>query len=219
MLLMPSQKGISQEEVEVYEEFTNEPIAARLTGFNFNILYPRSTFKRKLIDETGIGGGAFLLWQVSPLSPHFLGFDIEFDHLFRDIGFNNGFEERVNSGYVSLTANWRVFPNFRLWILEPYLEAFIGPNFIFTATSIFDENTGQNVDFEFDQTNFGFEYGIGFGITIPMVNSWFFDFQFSLSSTSIAQYFVLPESGIGGFEQVNSATDHNKIKVGVIYVF
>ena len=219
MLILSCQMSWAQEEVEVFDEFSNEPIATRLIGFNFNLLYPRSTFKRNLPEESGLGGGVFLLWQSSPLSPHFLGFDIEYDHLFRDVGFTNGLEERVNSGYVSLTANWRIFPNFRLWLIEPYMEAFAGPNFIFTATSVFDENTGQNIDFGFDQTNVGFEYGIAFGLTVPVVNAWYFDFQVSFSNTSIAQYFVLPEAGIGGFREANSATDHTKFKFGAIYAF
>lgn len=217
-MLVAGPSALAQD-VEVYEEFANEPVSVRLTGFNLNGFFPRSTFKRNLGDEKGFGGGAFILFQLGPLSPHFLGIGVEYDHIFRDVAFANGFEERVNSGYVSLKANWRIFPNFRFWIFEPYLEASIGPNFIFTATTILDESTGQNVDFGFDQTNLGLEYGLGVGITFPIRNSWFFDIQYSRSQSSIAEYLVLPDDNTSGFRSVNSSLDHAQLKVGAIYAF
>jgi opacity protein-like surface antigen len=219
LTILLSGTAVLSQEVEVYEEFVNEPTTVRLTGLNFNGFYPRSTFKRNLGDEKGFGGGLFFMWQASPLSPHFLGINLEFDHIFSDVASFNGLEERVNSGYVSLVANWKIFPTVKVWKIEPYLEFFAGPNFIYTATSIFDENTGQNVDFGFDKTNFGFEFGMGVGVAIPVASSWFLDIGYNRTQTSLAQYFVLPENNIGSFREVNSSTDHATFKVGVIFAF
>tara|TARA_Y100000385_G_scaffold91338_1_gene94253 strand:- start:446 stop:1138 length:693 start_codon:yes stop_codon:yes gene_type:complete len=207
----------SSQSVDLEETYTEDPLKVRLTGFNMNVLFPQSTFKRNLGDEKGFGIGGFMLYQVQPLSPHFLGFDIEYDHIFSDQSVFNGLEERVNSGYLSVNFNWRIFPNFKISILEPYFEAFIGPNFIFTSTNVLDEN-GQSINFDFNQTNFGLEYGIGGGFTIPVSDSWFFDFQFIRSQTSIARYLILPDDN-SNFREVNSANDHNKIKIGMLYAF
>ncbi|MEE9373583.1 MAG: outer membrane beta-barrel protein [Saprospiraceae bacterium] len=205
------------QKVDLDEDYTNEPLKVRLTGMNLNMLFPQSTFKKKLGDEKGFGIGGFMLYQIQPLSPHFLGFDIEYDHLYSEESNFNGLEERINSGYVSINFNWRIFPDFKISIIEPYFEAFIGPNFIFTSTNVLDEN-GQSVEFDFNQTSFGLEYGIGGGFTIPFSNNWFFDFQFIRSQTSIARYLILPDDS-SDFREVNSANDHNKIKLGVLYAF
>ena len=216
IILISVTSGQTQE-VEFYEEFADEPTKVKLVGFNFNVLYPTGTFKRNLSDKKGFGAGMFLLWQVDAMSPHFLGFDIEYDHLYDDVAQFNGLEERVNSGYISVNFNWRIFPDIKLWVFEPYLEAFVGPNFIFTSTNVVDE-TGQSVDFSFDKTNVGFEYGIGAGFTIPIAKTWFADIQFIRSQTSIAQYLILPTPS-GDFSEVNSAIDHTKIKLGFIFAF
>ena len=209
--------SLSAQNVDLEEVYSDEPMKVHLAGFNINMLFPQSTFKRNLGDEKGFGVGGFILYQVQPLSPHFLGFDIEYDHIFSDQSVFNGLEERVNSGYLSINFNWRIFPNFKLSILEPYFEAFIGPNFIYTSTNVLDEN-GQSIDFDFNQTNFGLEYGIGGGFTIPVSDQWFFDFQFTRSQTSIARYLILPDDN-SNFREVNSANDHNKIKIGMLYAF
>ena len=208
---------VTAQSIDIDEQYTEDPLKVRLTGFNFNMMFPQATFKRNLGDEKGFGAGAFMLYQVQPLSPHFLGFDIEYDHLYSDQSVFNGLEERVNSGYLSINFNWRIFPNFKISIIEPYFEAFIGPNFIFTSTNVLDEN-GNSVDFNFNETNFGLEYGIGGGFTIPISNNWFFDFQFIRSQTSIARYLILPDTN-SNFREVNSANDHTKIKIGALFAF
>ena len=208
---------LSAQEVDFGDEIVEEPLPARLVGLNFNGLFPQGTFKRNLGEEKGFGVGAFLLYQSSPFSPHFLGFDIEYDNLYNESAVINGLEEVINSGYLSINFNWRIFPNVKLWKIEPYFEAYLGPNFIFTSTNLLDEN-GDSIEFNFNETNFGLEYGIGAGITIPFGDNWYFDAQFSRTQTSIARYLILPDAN-SSFREVNSANDHNKLKIGVVYSF
>lgn len=208
---------VRAQEVQVYEEFADEPSKVKLIGFNLNGLFPQATFKRNIGDKKGFGVGGLLLYQVQPLSPHFLGLDIEYDHLYGESSTVNGVEERISSGYTSINFLWRIYPNVKLWKFEPYLETYLGPNFIFTSTNVVDES-GQSIDFSFNETNFGLEYGIAAGLTFPMGQGWFLDVQFSRTQTSIAQYLVLPDAN-SNFQEINSANDHNKLKVGAVYAF
>lgn len=205
------------QEVDLNENNIEQLLPVRLAGANFNGLFPQSNFKRNLGDEKGFGGGAFLLYQASALSPHFLGFDVEYDNLYSESSFFSGLEEVVSSGYVSINFNWRIFPSVSLWKIEPYVEAFLGPNFIFTSTKLLDEN-GASIEFDFNETNFGFEYGLGAGFIFPLGNSWFLDAQFTRTQTSIARYLLLDEM-TNNFRAVNSSNDHNRLKVGVLYAF
>lgn len=171
--------SFSQEE-DTYEETDQDFGVARLVEFSFDFTKPTGLYQSRF-DETGLGVSLTYLQQLQSKGSTFIGGDIYWSQFFR---LSNVFQDPIGDIRENTTGNLaglhllvRYYPEINVPIIEPYFETAIGGRFIFTGTNFILEDTGENIDFVFDETDFIFSYGAGGGFHIHLGNGWFINFK------------------------------------------
>lgn len=175
---------------------------AKLVELSFDYTKPIGLYKTRF-NETGYGVSFSYLHQIKLNGPAFIGGDFHWSQFFR---LSNLFQDPLGDIRENTTGNitglnllFRFYPELNLPIIEPYFETVIGGRFIYTGTNFVLEETGENIDFVFDQTDFIFSYGAGGGFHIPLGGGWFANFKgnfmFGTNGAFLSKDETLPSNG------------------------
>lgn len=200
---------------------------------NFQVGVPLAAFRDNL-DQTGFGGSMLLLANIaqSPISAgleaSILGFERETVNYDVNVGgFNKDYELSTSSNIFLGHAMVRIqAPGRRL--INPYLDGMVGFKNLFTSTSLTDEDLGESVNSDTDESDWAFSYGAAAGVQINVSRADFIsiDLRCAYLPGNNATYLVRrsdanTNSGdpIEAFEKKNSPTTLLLPQIGITFKF
>lgn len=200
---------------------------------NFQVGIPLDEFQDNL-DKPGFGGGALFLVNIaqSPISAgldlSIMGYDSETaNYNVRVGGFLKEYELTTSSNIFLGHAVVRIqAPGQRF--INPYLDGMIGFKNLFTSTSLTDQDLGESVDSDIDETDWAFSYGaaVGLQINVSRRHHIAIDLRCAYLPGNSATYLVRSPEPFGGynyddpieaFEKKNSATNLVLPQIGVTF--
>lgn len=217
--------------VQAQTEVRRQPVF-NING-NFQVGIPLDEFRDNL-DGLGFGGGASFLVNIaqSPISAgldlSITGYDRETaDYNVRVGGFLKEYELTTSSNIFLGHAVVRIqAPGQRF--ISPYLDGMIGFKNLFTSTSLTDQNLGESVDSDIDETDWAFSYGgaVGLQINVSRKHHIAIDLRCAYLPGNNATYLVRSPEPFGGFnyddpieafEKKSSATNLLLPQIGVTF--
>lgn len=227
----------AQTEIEGTPMETEAP--RRSPAFSFQLNFqggiPLEEFRDNL-DKIGLGGGVLGLANIaqSPISAglevSIMGYDSEAaNYNLRVGGFLKEYELRTSSNIFLGHALVRIqAPGQRF--INPYLDGMIGFKNLFTSTSLTDEDLGESVNSDIDESDWAFSYGgaVGLHINVARKHHIAIDLRCAYLPGNNATYLVRSPEPFGGynyddpieaFEKKSSATLLLLPQIGVIFKF
>lgn len=212
---------VGQEDYD-YEGGEEDFRKVRLMDINFSISNPSRQYSQKL-NETGFGVDAAILAQFSPDSPFFWGLGGGWKNYYSvdDVIIDGGDEIRRKTSLANgnLQLLFRVFPKLDIPLIEPYIEGNIGGTFLYTFTSLSYADTGESIDFDFDETDWAVNYGASAGVICNLKDYiYYLNLKVGYMLGTSAEYEVRedPSSAIpGSLTREQSATDILHFHIGI----
>ena len=201
-----------------YED-EGEPVFNRkYIEFSIDRIRPIQTFGEN-IDETLTGFRFGYMWQMNKEKLDYVGFQINYAHV--DSNTNSFFDSdvRTASNIIGVFVNYRHFPDFYFWKIEPFVEAVLGPQFFYTqtTTSFFDVNSTNDV--VFDEVDTGIGFGAGVGFLLHITGQVFFTTQLNYIGGTSVTYLVETDAQnpfpIDNFRPETSQTNYIKLQFGI----
>lgn len=221
LTLFFSSMVIGQEDYN-YEDESNDYSKVRLLDINFNISKPSRQYAQKL-EETGIGVHAALLAQFRPDSPFFWGLGGGWKNYYSvdDVIIDGGDEIRRKTSLANgdLHLLFRVFPKLNIPIIEPYIEGSLGGTFLYTFTSLSFADTGESLDFDFDETDWAVNYGASVGTIVNLKDYiYYLNLKVGYMLGTSAEYEIREDANAaipGSLTLEQSATDILHFHIGL----
>jgi hypothetical protein len=183
------------------------------------------------------GGHMQLLYQFIRSSPIFMGFSISFgqyDH--ESIEYydftefeENLFKETFACSFLHLDVKSRYFPGWSFSVFEPFVDLTLGARNAYSYTTITNMDYGETVNSYSNESDWGFQYGIGLGtlIRINALNSPNVFLHYSMNYTGGENSFVyLIKDDLSGNEEPVDRFDRKsipyqflKMNLGLIFHF
>jgi len=210
--------------VEAEQEIIEDVSFVELT---FDYLMTTSSFKNNI--EKDLYGFTFsYLNQIKSKSYSFFGLQLSRYGLggrsgtVADRGFT--FTDDTQTVYYTLHLLYRYYLPFYYKTVEPYLELGAGPQTIYTRTSTTFLDEGSTSELSFEETSWGFSYGLSVGFTVKFYEQFFAIIKAGYFSSNANTYlvhreeldFVLPADN---FDLRNSQLSYFKFQLGAAYSF
>lgn len=205
------------------QEHEQAPENFKVSYFDFtiNLSSPIGNFGEKL-DRNMIGFSAAYLKQRKDNRLDFFGLQLNYMHLGAIDQVFAEFEERTGTNLVNLQAVYRYFPNYFFWRIEPFVEAGLGPQLVYSVTTstFFDDGSS---DLNFEDSDFGLSYYVSIGFTLHIAESVLFVAKTGFNSSTSMTYEV-PQEYMGGlpfenFRPETSPLDFIHNQFGISYIF
>ncbi len=215
----------AQEEEEVAGDFLVNNIE-----FTINPTFPIGSFSDNIGDKNLTGFSLSYLRQRDIESSYsFVGGQIEYLRLGSD--FSNAFIGSPTSSALNTTSNiinalaqYRYYFSVYFGALEPFIEAKLGPQFLFSETTeTFFENGQSFESNNLDEFDLGLAYGVGLGFSYAIYEGLLISFKTNIMSGTASTYLVennseLPNT-IDNFNRVTSTVTYLNLQLGVGYIF
>jgi len=145
----------------------------RLFTFNLEFHDTQNGFDGD-IQTNAQGLSATWLFQKKTLGSFFYGPSLEWHrfHTLSSQGANIVENQNVNGAALQLQL--RYYPDLIIGPLEAYFEGFVGPRVIFSTFIIEDSFSGDQLNFEIDELDFGFSFGAGVGVSINLSQNLYY---------------------------------------------
>lgn len=188
--------SFAQEE-DAYAVIDQEYSVAKLIEVSFDYTKPIGLYQSRF-NESGLGFSFSYLQQLKSNGSIFIGGEMYWSQFFR---LSNIFQDPIGEIRENTTGNLaglnvlvRFYPEINVPLIEPYFETAIGGRFVFTGTNFILEETGENIDFVFDETDFIFSYGVGGGFHINLGSGWFINCKGNFMFGTNGNFLAIDES-------------------------
>jgi len=219
---------VGQDSAATVIDTTHETIEdVSFVEFDFDFLLTSGSFGTT-IDRNLAGFTFSYLNQASSKTYSFFGFQLSRYGVGRRSGVvnSNGFEFSDNTATVfyTLQALYRVYSPFFYKNIEPFVEAALGPQFIYTGTSttFFDELS--TTEYNFEETNFGISYGLSIGLNCKIYDRYSLLLKAGYFSSNAVDFLVPRddlnfELPVDNFDLRNTQLTYLKLQLGLAYSF
>jgi len=200
---------------------SEEFYANRFVDFSIDRVLPLNTFKEGLDRKLWGFTFAFLKQRESDNIDYF-GLQINY----ANIGTEEAtiFDEDLKTGTNHFSAHfvYRLYPDFYIKKIEPFMEVTLGPQAFYTVTTTtFIEDQSNNVDF--DRFDMGMSYGVNLGLTIHYYKQAFVFLKAGYYGGTSISYLVNQEDGflapIEAFNLETSQTNNVRFNFGLAISF
>lgn len=221
----------------VYEEdyYEEEEASSLANIFDINLLVGQGQgLFDTYLDGPKYGLSATMFWQKGEGEPSFFGVRWQYQHIrsfshkYSDgsQGYPIEFDSRTSSNMMALAGVYRFFLPWRVWRIEPYLEASAGVRGLYTFTStvaVDDEDAGG--DFGYEKFAVSPLFGAGLGLMAPIAADYYItarvSYEGGLSTTFWAPR-PLPArvtSSYDAFVERTAPPNLLQYEVGMAYLF
>jgi hypothetical protein len=137
------------------------------------------------------------------------------------------FQVRVRTSNVILLPHFIVRAQPRAGLVRPYVDGLIGLKYLYTETSIKDEDTDETIESDTNLSDTSFSYGVGGGLQIPFTKNHethaVFDVGVRYLRGGRAEYLrkgsIREVNGSVVYDVFSSRTDVLAVQVGVTFRF